>query len=129
MNLTDYIPRDQLAISLAEKIRLKYLPVKGKCQFIARDLVRELNDNGISARHISGIFSLDKPAVYIFSPNESDGEDDYSVNHDWVEIEGKILDPSADQFQKYVDTKIPVVEFIDYNHPLFTKYNYIKQVE
>jgi hypothetical protein len=49
--------------------------------------------------------------------------DEYLVDHDWVTVEGKILDVSARQFKRDVNDQIPDVVFIDYTSPLFLRYN------
>lgn len=127
MNLQQFIPKNDIILSVARTIKSKY-PEKGTCSYIARDLAKELKSRGIYAKHVVGNFHLDEPASYLFlSPKDTDN-DEYTIEHDWVEVEGNIVDPSASQFKKYVSCQIPDIVFINHKHPLFTKYEFIRHV-
>jgi hypothetical protein len=127
MNLSDYMPDEEIIMGLAQRVKGRY-PEKGKCAFIARDLVKELKAKGISARHVCGNFYLDSPGSFIFVAPLDAPTDEYTVNHDWVEVDGKIVDAAATQFRKYVDIDIPDVVIANHAHPLYVKYDPIKYV-
>jgi hypothetical protein len=130
MKLSQFLDQNDIIKSISERITQKYPNPKGLCQFIAKDLASELKNRGINARHVTGNFYLDKPGSFVFvSPDEDEPEDEYVVNHDWVEIEGKILDLSSHQFQKYVYEPINQFDLIDYSHPMFVKYDPIEYVK
>jgi len=123
MKLTKSLPQDNYILAIAERVRKKYPDVKGRCEFMSKELTKELKNVGIRAEHVLGNFNLDEPGAFTYiSPEDEDSSDEYSVNHDWVSVEGKILDVSATQFQQYVHTPIPDIVFIDYSHPLYTYY-------
>jgi len=89
---------------------------------MAQELVKELRSRGIRAEHVMGIFTLDEPGAWRYRSDEDEEFDEYEVNHDWVSVEGKILDISADQFRKYVHIPIPDVVYISYSDPLYRYY-------
>ncbi len=130
MKLSDVYPRDQIILGIAETVRNRYPNVRGKCEPMAKELVKELRARGITSFHAVGFFTLDEPQAIKFAGPRSlkTPHDDYQVEHDWVEVEGKILDISVSQFQQYVEEKIPDIAFIDYTHPLYTKYESIRYV-
>lgn len=123
MNLEQFIPQDQLILSISDRVKKKFPSSDGRCEFMARELITALSDKGIRANHVMGIFTLDEPGAFHYRSDEDEELDDYSVNHDWISVEGKILDISADQFRKYVSTKIPNIVYITYSDPLYTHYN------
>ena len=59
------------------------------------ELVSDLNKKGIRSNHVMGIFTLDEPGAWKYRSEEDEEFDEYQVNHDWVNVEGKILDISA----------------------------------
>lgn len=125
MKLAEFLPQNEIILSVARNIKSKY-PEKGACAYIARDLTNELKKRGIYAKHIVGNFHLDEPASYLFlSPQDTDN-DEYTIEHDWVEVGGNILDPSASQFKKYVNCDVPEIVYINHKHPLSTKYEFIR---
>ena len=75
-----------------------------------------------------GIFTLDEPGAWKYRSDEDENLDEYQVNHDWVNVEGKILDISADQFKKYVYVNIPDVVYISYSDPLYRYYEELGHV-
>jgi hypothetical protein len=127
MKLTQFLPQADIIEGLAIRVKNKY-PEKGACEAIAMDLVRELKSRKISARHMVGNFKLDEPAADIFIKKIYTENDDYTVEHDWVEVEGVIVDPSASQFRNYVEFEIPDVVIANFRHPLYTKYEPMKYV-
>jgi hypothetical protein len=77
---------------------------------------------------VEGNFTLDEPAAYQFISPLDEINDEYTIDHDWVEVEGVIIDASASQFRKYVYDEIPDIVMANYTHPLYTKYepkNYV----
>jgi hypothetical protein len=119
--LTKFLPKADIIDGLAIRVKSRY-PDKGMCEFIAIDLVKELKSRGINARHVSGTFTLDEPAAYKFISPLDETNDEYTIDHDWVEVEGVIIDAAATQFKKYVYDEIPEVVMANYTHPLYTKY-------
>jgi hypothetical protein len=127
MKLTQFLHQSDIIEGLAIRVKNKY-PEKGMCEFIAKDLVKELKSRGINAKHIEGNFILDEPAAYQFISPLDEINDEYTIDHDWVEVEGVIVDASASQFRKYVYEQIPDIVMANYTHPLYTKYepkNYV----
>lgn len=122
MNLSDFMPQHDVIDALAHRVKQRY-PLKGACAYIAKDLAKELRARGISAKHVVGNFHLDEPGAFEYVAPLDELTDEYTVNHDWVEVEGRIIDASASQFKKYVHEDIPEVVIADYKHPLFTKYD------
>lgn len=127
MKLTQFLPQADIIEGLAIRVKNKY-PEKGMCEFIAKALVKELKSRGINAKHVEGNFTLDEPAAYQFVSPLDEVNDDYTIDHDWVEVEGVIIDPAASQFRKYVYDEIPSIVMANHTHPLYTKYepkNYV----
>jgi hypothetical protein len=123
MDLKGIIPKANLILGIAERIRNKYPNPNGACELMAKDLVKALTRDGIYAKHVVGNFRLDEPdAEKYMACDDWDNQDEYNVNHDWVEIEGKILDISASQFKKSVYENIPDIVYIDYKSPLYIRY-------
>jgi hypothetical protein len=122
MELQQFIPSDQIILAIAEKVKKKFPSSNGKCEFMSQELVSDLNKKGIRSNHVMGIFTLDEPGAWKYRSEEDEEFDEYQVNHDWVNVEGKILDISADQFKKYVNQNIPNVVYIRYSDPLYKYY-------
>ncbi len=122
MNMSDFMPRQDVIDALAHRVKKRY-PTKGACAFIAKDLTKELKARGIPAKHVVGNFYLDEPGAFNYVSPLDELTDEYTVNHDWVEVEGRIIDAAADQFKKYVHTDIPEVVIADFKHPLYVKYD------
>ena len=90
---------------------------------MSADLTSALKSVGFNAKHVMGNFHLDEPGAAEFADDDDfENADEYAANHDWVEVEGRILDIAADQFRKYVDGKIPGIVFIDHTDPLYLHY-------
>lgn len=129
MKLLSQIPQHNHILGIAERVKQKYKSSSGKCEFMAVELTKALKDAGIRAQHVMGNFHLDEPAAYKYmSPEEEESFDDCAVSHDWVTVEGKILDISADQFNEYVEGEIPPIVFIDYTSPLHRHYEELGHV-
>lgn len=122
MKLTQFLPQADIIEGLAIRVKNKY-PEKGMCEFIAKDLTKELKSRGIHAKHVEGNFTLDEPAAYQFVSPLDEVNDEYNIDHDWVEVEGVIIDAAASQFRKYVYDEIPNIVMANHTHPLYTKYD------
>lgn len=130
MNLANQLPQNNHVLAIAERVRKKFSSSKGKCEFMAVELTKALKESDIRAEHVMGNFHLDEPGAFEYlSPEDEEANDEYIVNHDWVSVEGKILDISADQFRKYVHDKIPDIVFIGYTDPLHNHYEELGYVE
>lgn len=123
MNLKQFVPPEQIILSIATKVKNKFPSSNGKCEYMAKDLLAALTEKGIRANHVMGIFTLDEPGAWRYRSDEDEDLDEYQVNHDWISVEGKILDISADQFRKYVNIEIPNIVYIRYSDPLYRYYN------
>lgn len=126
MKFADSMPRDQVILGVAEMVRNKYTVIAGACELMAKDLCNELRKRNVRCTHAVGLFRLDEPDAekYVYYDDE-EGRDEYEVEHDWVEVEGKILDISASQFRKSVDGEIPDIVFINHTSPLYQRYYYL----
>lgn len=120
--LAKLLPQADIIDGLAHRVKKRFPSSDGKCEYMAKELVKELSDRGIRANHVMGIFTLDEPGAWKYRSDEDEELDEYQVNHDWINVEGKILDISADQFRKYVYVDIPDVVYISYSDPLFRYY-------
>ena len=127
MQLTKFLPQSDLIDGLALRVKSRY-PEKGACEFITKELVSELAARGIIARHVEGNFHLDEPASYLFISPLDEVNDEYTISHSWVEVEGVVIDAAASQFRKYVHDEIPDVVVANHTHPLYTKYEPLNYV-
>lgn len=126
MDLRQFMPQQNIVLAIAEKVAGKHPVVKGACEIIAKDLTNQLKQRGVNAKHVVGNFILDKPDAEKYMTCDCwDGQDEYEVNHDWVEVEGKILDISAKQFRKSVEGNIPDIVYIGYADPFHNRYRFL----
>ena len=121
--LTKFLPQNNIVLAIAERVNRKYPDSTGRCAIMAEDLVKELSKYKINAIHVLGEFTLDEPNAESYMECDEFSGDEYKVNHDWVNVEGKILDISARQFKKDVHEDIPDIVFIDYKSPLYLRYD------
>lgn len=126
--LTKLLPQANIVDALAHRVKSRFPSSDGKCEYMAEELLKVLIEQGIRANHVMGIFTLDEPGAWKYRSDEDDDLDEYSVNHDWINVEGKILDISADQFRKYVHASIPDVVYISYSDPLYKYYKELGHV-
>jgi hypothetical protein len=77
---------------------------------------------------VEGNFHLDEPASYLFISPLDEVNDEYTIDHNWVEVEGVVIDAAASQFRKYVYEEIPEVVMANHTHPLYTKYEPLNYV-
>jgi hypothetical protein len=123
MNLAHNLPQREHILALAERVSKKYPNPHGMCEFMTNDLIDALRQANIRCDHVMGVFYLDEPGAFEYiSPEDEEGADEYEVHHDWVSVEGKILDISARQFRKYVHQTIPDIVFAGFREPLFNYY-------
>ena len=126
MNLSDYMPQDDIVSGIAQRVSGRYPDATGHCEAMSAELVKELKRHGIFAKHAVGMFQLDEPDAHKYAEYDDDeGRDEYLVEHDWVEVEGRILDISARQFKKSVHEAIPDILFINYNHRLYERFQLV----
>jgi hypothetical protein len=129
MDLKQNLPIEIRILDAANRVKSNFPSSKGKCEFMATALRTALTNLGVRCQQVSGNFHLDSPAAFDYiSPDDSDATDDYTVNHDWITIDGKILDISADQFKQYVNCDIPKIAFIGFSDPLFDHYEELNYV-
>lgn len=84
---------------LTQQVRNSYSPnFQGNCEGAAADLAALLKQRGIQCRVMQGIFD---------HPYDHDGVQADQSSHVWVEIDGYILDPTAEQFDTD-ETVIPM---------------------
>lgn len=121
--LTKFLPQNNIVLAIAERVNRKYPDSTGRCAIMAADLVKELSKYKINAIHVLGEFTLDEPNAESYMECDEFSGDEYKVNHDWVNVEGKILDISARQFRKDVHEDIQDIVFIDYKSPLYLRYD------
>ena len=121
--LTKFLPQNNIVLAIADRVNRKYPDSTGRCAIMAADLVKELGKYKINAIHVVGEFTLDEPNAESYMECDEFSGDEYKVNHDWVNVEGKILDISARQFKKDVHENIPDIVFIDYKSPLYLRYD------
>jgi hypothetical protein len=124
--LAKFLPQNDVILTVASRISSKYPNTTGKCEIIAKDLAGELKRKGINAKHVVGNFTLDEPDAEKYMECDCwDGQNEYEVNHDWVEIEGRILDVSAKQFGESVNDTIPNIVYIGHMDPLGQRYKFL----
>jgi hypothetical protein len=120
--LKKFLPQNNIILAIAERVNRKYPNSFGMCAIMSKDLTDQLINHNIKANHVVGEFLLDEPNSEKYMECDEFSGDEYRVNHDWVSVEGKILDISARQFKKDVHQHIPDIVFIDYKSPLYLRY-------
>jgi hypothetical protein len=120
--LAKFLSQHDIIGAIAERINNKHPDVSGKCEIIAEELANELKKYGVNAKHVIGWFSLDEPSADRYASSLYTSDDDYKVEHDWVDVEGKILDTTAKQFRDDVYIEIPDIVYADHAHPLYLRY-------
>lgn len=124
--LTKFLKQNDIILAVAERVSEKYPDVSGKCERISKELANELKKYGVNAKHVVGNFTLDEPdAEKYMGCTDMNVQDEYEVNHDWVEIEGRILDITAKQFRKSVSENIPDILYIRFSDPLHARYRFL----
>ena len=126
--LTNFLPQHNIILGIAERVNRKYPSAFGHCAVMAKDLSEELVKYKINATHVMGEFTLDEPEAEKYMECDEFSGDEYRVNHDWVSVEGKILDISARQFREDVHVEIPDVLFIVHTSPLYLRYDELGEV-
>lgn len=104
--------------------------IKGNCEPITRDITNELISQKMNAKHAVGNFILDKPdAKKYMGKYAHKVDDEYQVNHDWVEVGPFIIDATVKQFQPSIREKLPEIGFFSTNDHLSNRYSLIKHYE
>lgn len=120
------MPQDDIVLGVAERVSARHSNPAGACELMAEELVKELDRRGIRAQHAVGLFVLDFPDADKYAEFDIDiDRDETEVEHDWVEVGGKILDISAKQFRKSVEETIPDIVFIGHAEPLAARYKFL----
>ncbi len=120
MNLSGMLSNDDIILGLAERIQNKYPQnPRGYCAPMSKELLAALKKYNIQANIVEGLFVLDEPNAGKFITQY---DDEYEVPHDWLNVQGKILDISAKMFRKSVHENIPDVVYINFRSPLYIRY-------
>jgi hypothetical protein len=110
--------------------------IQAQCLKISKTLQQKLKEKGINSKVIMGTFDIDEPNEEFYS--DWDNDDFNSVEemeeaklhalHYWVEIDGKILDITASQFQnEVIDEEIPMIVYDNYEeNPRYHKEKTLK---
>jgi len=112
---------EQIAINTRKKTLKYYGDLRAVCLDVSRDLKNELIKNGYKAIVVQGTFSIDNPNMEYCEDLDLDDEKDaeaiYNPLHYWVEVEGKILDITSNQFNDEIENeldKMPNIVFGTY---------------
>lgn len=120
MDLTSILSKNEIILGLAQRIQNKYpTNPQGHCAAMSKDMLAALKKYNIHANIVEGLFVLDEPNAGKFITHY---DDEYEVPHDWLNIEGKILDISAKMFRKDVHENIPDIVYISFSSPLYVRY-------
>jgi len=126
--LIEFLHQNDVIYAVAMRVSGKHRDVFGKCETISEELSAELKKYNIDAKHVIGTFALDEPAGDRYSNDACTSGDLYKVEHDWVRVNGRILDITAKQFRDDVWIEIPDIIYVDHSHPLYLKYNEMCEV-
>jgi hypothetical protein len=110
-------------LKIAKKVRKDIIEIydnpKAICLEASRLLKKELEENGFKSDIIMGKFVVDEPLNCADYLEMDDNEEDnyiYEPLHYWIEIEGKILDITADQFQdEIIGDELEEITYIEYS--------------
>lgn len=103
--------------------------VKAMCLSISKSLRDELIKNGYGkAMVVAGEFYVDSPDESLWEDNlsniEEGEEPNHMVLHYWVELNGKIIDITASQFNDELDNeKMPKIVIGTYDE--LSRYNFV----
>jgi hypothetical protein len=123
MNLSKEIPREELILALAEKALRSVGNPTGACGIITSKIIDLLKEKNIKSIHVIGGFRLDNPDAFKYMEyDDESGHDEYQVNHDWVEVDDKILDGSISQFSPSVNEALPRIFFGTYDSKIGNRY-------
>ena len=91
------------------------------CFDVSKDLAAVLNKNGYNATAVQGTYTLDDPNMEFSEDMDEDDPAVFTPVHHWVDVDGKVLDVTAKQFNDEIDTPNPDIVYGDYSE--FTRYN------
>lgn len=93
-------------LKIAEQVRKELIEIydspKDVCLEACKMLKKAFSENGIASQIIQGKFKIDEPCNYIDDNYEYNEEVNFEPLHYWIEINGCILDITADQFDDVV---------------------------
>lgn len=92
------------------------------CYETSKELAQKLKDNGFNAVVVKGAFNIDNPDeefyndwhVEDFNSEEEMENAKFWPLHYWVEVDGLIIDMSADQFNGELDEPMPSIVISSY---------------
>ncbi len=121
INLISQVTEDEHILEIAYEVREEVMGDEpcsgGMCLDASEILVERLKELGYDANVVEGRFEIDFP-----DPAEIDyiGEEwAHTPTHYWVEIGGKILDVTADQYEDEVEGEVlPEIVFGTYEENL-----------
>ena len=91
--------------TIAQQVRSQFIAdgydVAGGCVELAEALCSELARRGYDAKTVRGTFRMDAPYLQ-WGPQP----DPCTAIHQWVEIDGLIVDATAAQFNDYLDEAV-----------------------
>lgn len=98
----------------------------GSCLPASDDLYKELTMAKYKPKIVQGYFGVDKVYSYDYEDKIMKDEPQYHVDHTWIEIDGKILDITRDQFNNWMNEKFDGVFFGNNDEYKYGK-RYVKQ--
>jgi hypothetical protein len=112
---------EEIAKNARNKVLKHWGDLRAVCLDVSRYLRNQLIKNGYKAIVVQGTFAVDEPNMEYCEDLDQDNEDDakaiYNPLHYWVEVNGKILDLTADQFNDEIENeldKMPEIVFGEY---------------
>jgi hypothetical protein len=104
MRVTAKLTEDEHILQIAQQTRDAILGefscTTAVCLEASKALSEKLNEAGYNAKVVEGTFEIDFPDQEYY---DEEDEDMYIPKHFWVEVNNKLLDITADQFQDEVD--------------------------
>lgn len=94
----------------------------GLCAYCSKELRTALAFHFIEAKIVKGTFAIDSPDPEYY-PEEMEGcEEIYFPTHYWVEVDGYIVDITADQFNDEIDDE-PMPEVVIGKYEALERYS------
>lgn len=92
---------------IARQVRKRLIEREGcstaQCYEASLELYRELRNAGFGASIVGGTFEIDEPDPEVTPKEAWETGDAYFPWHWWVEVDGRVVDITADQFDHEVD--------------------------